>query len=192
MNTIRQLIYQKNWNHLINQYLQKEICSVLNFTEAMWLTKYLIYSDMHNEENQQYGLKLIFEIKSHFVFEWEKDWKNDIFLGDICSFLCLYDEQYISYKSAYDKLIEPPASLLLLLAGCRNAPGNPPITEEEAEFYLRRAAEKKITFETALMMRSLYERKGNYSQAKHWDKLYKTLEKQHICSDLLLPDIFTK
>jgi len=192
MNKIKETISHRNWNSLITEYSPREVCLLLNFSEAMWLAKHLVYDDMQNDSNQQFGLKLVFEIKSHFKSEWEGDWKNDVFLGDLCSFLCFYDEQYVFYKTAYDKLTDPPASLLLLLAGCQNAPGIPPITEEEAESYLRKAAKKKITFETALMMRTLCERKGHKSQSEYWDQMYQKLEKKNICSDLLIPDVFKK
>lgn len=190
MSKIKEFISQKKWDLLMARYSPKEVCLLLDFNEAMWLAKHLAYDDMRNDANQQFGLKLAFEIKNQFKSEWEEDWKNDVFLGDLCSILWLYDEQYNCYKEAYDKLSDPPASLLLLLAGCQNAPGTPPITEEEAESYLKKSVAKKITFETALMMRALCERKGNKSQAEYWDQIYKKLEKNHVCSDLLIPDVY--
>jgi hypothetical protein len=192
MNKIRKLVSQKNWSLLVAEYSPKEICLSLNFREVMQLAKHLFCDDMHNDSNQQFCLKMVLEIKNHFKSEWEKDWKNDVFLGDLCSVLWLYDEQYACYKRAYDKLTDPPAALLLLIAGCQNAPGIPPITEEESESYLRKAVEKKITFETALMMRTLFERKGNRSQAEYWDQMYKKLEGEGVCSDLLIPDVLNE
>jgi hypothetical protein len=189
MNKIKELISHKDWDSLIAEYTSKKICETLNFSETMWLAMQLAYDDWHNDKNQQFSLTLIFELKDHFKDEWKGDWKNEVFLGDLCSFLCLYEEQYIAYKAAYDKLADPPASLLLLLSGCLNTPGTPPITEEEAESYLKRAASKKVTFETALMMRSLYERKGKKFQAAQWDNVYRKLEKENVCSDQLIPDI---
>lgn len=190
MNNIKELISQKRWDSLVSLYSPKEVCLSLNFSEAMWLTKLIFYDDMYNDTNQDFGLKLAFEIKNHFDNQWKKDWKNDVFLGDLCSFLCLYDERYICYKRAYDKLTDPPAALLLLLAGCHSAPGTPPITEEEAESYLKKSADKKITFETALMMRTFFESRGDKSQVEYWDQLYKKLEKENISADLMIPDIF--
>lgn len=190
MIKLKELISKKNWDFIIANYSPKAVCLSLNFSEAMWLTKHLFYDDMRNDANQQFGLKLAFEIKNLFKSEWNKDWKNDVFLGDLCSVLWLYDEQYMCYKRAYDKLADPPAALLLLLAGCQNAPNIPPITEEEAETYLRKAVEKKITFETALMMRTLCERKGDKPQAEYWDQIYNKLESEGVCSDQLTPDVF--
>lgn len=192
MNKINEIISKKNWNLLIAKYSPKEICLSLNFNEAMWLTKHLFYDDMHNNANQQFSLKLALEIQSHFKDDWEKDWKNDVFFGDLCSVIWLYNEQYMYYKKAYDKLTDPPATLLLLIAGCQNALGIPPITEEEAESYLKRSVEKKITFETALMMRTLCERKKDKSQAEYWNQIYNKLEKEGICSDQIIPDVFKK
>lgn len=59
-----------------------------------------------NKANQQFALKLTSEIKSQFKNEWEKDQKNDVFLGLLCSILCFYEERYACYKRAYDTLVE--------------------------------------------------------------------------------------
>lgn len=190
MNTIKLLIYEKKWDLLITKYSPKEICLSLTFSEAMKLVKDLFYTDIQNDRNQQFALKLAFEIENYFKEDWEKDWKNDILLGDMCSILWLYQEQYIFYKRAYDKLSDPPAALLLLLAECLNAPDNSPITEEEAETYLKRSADKKITFETALMMRTFFEEKGDSSQVEYWNQIYEKLKKENIHAELLVPDVF--
>ena len=155
----------------------------------MHLVKHVFYDDIQDDEKQQYALKLAFAIKDHFKKEWESDWKNDVFLGDLCETLCLYDERYFCYKRAYDKLKDPPAELLLLLSNCNSAPGIPPITDEEAESYLRRSAEKKITLETALMMRTLYQHKEDPSQVKYWDQIYRKLENENVHFDQLIPDV---
>lgn len=189
MNEIKELISKKNWAFLTKKYSFQEICKSLNFKEVMHLVKHLFYDDMQDDTNQQFALKLILEAKQHFENEWEKDWKNDVFLGQLCSFLWLYDERYVWYKRAYDKLVNPPAELFLLLSGCNSAPGTPPITDDESESYLKKAIEKKIIFESAFKMKNLYEKRGDKVQADYWEQLYEKLKKEGVCSDQLIPDV---
>nr|MBA3284904.1 hypothetical protein [Nitrosopumilus sp.] len=156
MNKIQKLIFQDDWSSLITNHSVKDVCSSLNFSEVMHVADHLFYDDIQDDDNQQYSLKLAFEIKKHFENDWENDWKNYVFLGGLCEMLWLYDEGYLYYMKAYNKLKDPPQELLLLLSNCNSAPGTPPITDEKAEFYLRKALEKKLTCEVALKMRSLY------------------------------------
>ncbi len=189
MNTIKELISSKNWNLLISNYSIKEICLSLNFSEAMHVVEHLFYNDIQDDEKQQYALKLALEIKKIFKTEWESDWKNEVFLGGLCVMLWLYDERYFCYKKAYDQLEDPPAELLLLLSDCNSAPGTPPITDEESEFYLKKAAEKKLTCEIALSMRSFYKQKKDKSLESYWDQIYKKLEKENEHSKQIIPNV---
>lgn len=189
MNKIKELVSQKDWSSLISNYSVKDVCSSLNFREVMHIVKNLFYDDIQDDEKQQYALKLAFETKNLFEKEWESDWKNDVFLGGLCVMLWLYDERYLCYKKAYDKLEDPPAELLLLLSDCNSAPGCPPITDEKSEFYLRKAIEKKVTCEAAFTMRSFCKLKGDEFQTEYWDQIYKNLEKENIHSDPIIPDI---
>ena len=189
MNKIQEIISQKDWNFLISNYSVKDICSSLNFREAMHVVKHLFYDDFRDDEKQQYALKLAFEIKDYFKKEWENDWKNDVFLGDLCEILWLYDERYLCYKRAYDSLKDPPEELLLRLSNCSSAPGRPPITDEESEFYLRKALEKNLTSEVAFTMKGFYRLKKDKSQEEYWDQIYKKLEKENVHSNQIIPDV---
>ena len=189
MKKIKEPISQKDWNSLISSYSVQEACLSLSFSEAMHVVEHLFYDDMEDDEKQQYALKLAFEIKNHFKQEWESDWKNEVFLGGLCVMLWLYDERYFCYKRAYDKLKNPPTELLLLLSICNRAPGTPPITDEESEFYLKQTLEKKLTCEVALAMRSFYRLKEDKSQEEYWDQEYKRLEKENVHSDQIIPDV---
>lgn len=192
MRTIKELIGQKNWDLLISDYSVKEICLNLDFSEAMHLVANLFYDDILNDARQQFALRLAFEIKDYFKSEWEADWKNEVFLGHLCEMLWLYDERYLCYKRAYDRLTDPPVALLLLLSGCNSAPGTPPITDEESEFFLRSALEKKVTYGVALKMKNLCERKGDNSQAQYWSQMSKKLEEKEVYSEELLPDVLNE
>lgn len=189
MNKIKDLISSRKWSTLISEYSVKDVCSILNFSEAMHVVEHLFYDDIQDDENQQYALKLANEIKSHFKNDWERDWKNDVFLGRLYEMLWLYHERYLCYKSAYDKLEDPPSELLLLLANCNSAPGSPPITGEESESFLKKTLKNKITCEVALAMRSFYKLKKDRPQEMYWDQMFRKLEKENLHSDELVPDV---
>lgn len=189
MKKIQNLISQKDWNSLISTYSVKEVCSLLTFSEAMHVVEHLFYDDIQDDDKQQYALKLAFEIKDHFKKEWESDWKNEVFLGGLCVMLWLYDERYFCYKRAYDKLDDPPAELLYLLSGCDGAPGTPPITHQEAELYLKKSMEKKLTAESAFKMKNIYRLKENKPLEEYWDQIYRKLESENVHFDQLIPDV---
>jgi hypothetical protein len=65
-------------------------------------------------------------------------------------------------------------------------PGFPPITDEESEFYLRKAIEKKLTCQAAFTMRNLCKLKGDKFQEEYWDRMYKKLEKENVHSEQLI------
>lgn len=144
---------------------------------------------MQSDTIQQFALDLAFEIRRYFMNDWEMDWKNDVFLGHLCSIVWRYEDQYICYKKAYDKLADPPEELLLLLAGCDSAPGVPPISQQASEKYLIRAVEKKVTYEAALMMRAMYRHKADHQMERYWDKMCKELEQKNIHTQTIIPNV---
>lgn len=186
---IKTFIFQKDWHLLIERYSPKEICEVLNFSEAMHLANNLFYDNMQDDLIQQFALNLSFEIKSQFVDQWEEDWKNDVLLGHLCSILWRYEEQYIFYKKAYDKLIDPPDSLLLLLADCNSTPGLHLIDDQTAQEYLIRAIEKKMTYQAALKMRALYRHREDQKMEDQWNEIYQDLKFRNISTQTIIPDI---
>lgn len=94
INKIKELLDKNDLELIFSNYSIEDICSCLNFNEAMYVVEYLFYDDIQNDEKQQYALKLLLKIKDRFSQEWESDWKNDVFLGNICEILWLYDERY--------------------------------------------------------------------------------------------------
>jgi hypothetical protein len=189
MIDVKEMVTQKGWAALVENCAIKDVCAALTFKEVMHVVQHLFYGDIQDDEKQQYALSLAFEVKDHFNEEWESDWKNDVFLGDLCVMLWRYDERYFYYKRAYDKLKDPPVELMLLLAECNHAPGVPPISDEESEYYLKKATEKKVTAEGAFMMKSFYRFKGDRVLEMYWDRMYERLEAANIHSNQIIPDV---
>jgi hypothetical protein len=189
MNGIKIKVLNNEWAALVENCAIKDVCAALTFKEVMHVVQHLFYDDIQDDEKQQYALNLAFEVKDHFNKEWDSDWKNDVFLGGLCVMLWRYDERYFYYKRAYDKLEDPPMELLLLLADCNTAPGVPPITDAESEYYLKKAIEKKVTSESALTMRSFYKCKGDRVREMYWDRMHERLEAANIHSNQIIPDV---
>lgn len=186
---ILQYISKQQWVSLVEKFSPEEICTRLGFKENMELAYDLFFKNLDNVEIQDFAVRLFFQIKLTYPNEWNIDWKNDAFLGKLCSNTWRYDEMYKCYKDAYDKLEDPPDSLLLLLAGCNNAPGTPPITIQESEAYLKRAIAKKMTYEAALMMRGLARKQKNQENEKYWDFMCTDLKKKNIRTEMIIPDV---
>lgn len=181
------LISHAKWSIITNEFSLADICLSLNFKDSMALAYDLFFKNHYDDEIQDFGVRLFFSIRENYP-EWNIDWKNDAFLGKLCSITWRYDEMYECYKRAYDKLTDPPDSLLLLLASCNSAPGTPPISDEEAEKYLKRAIDKKLTYEAALKMRGVTK---DPMQKNYWDLVMTDLENNNIHTETIIPDILS-
>lgn len=149
------------------------------------------FENPFDDEIQNYAVTLFFSIRQTYLCEWDSDWKNDAFLGKLCGLTWRYDDEYDCYKRALNKTQDAPESLLLLLAGCHNTPdGTMNISDAETEHFLRQAIQKKQTSEAALLMRTLYRKKGDTLQETYWDKAYHELSKKNIHTDEIVPQIF--
>lgn len=185
------MISEGKWACLASMFSVSNICHVLSYKECMALAYDLFFKNLYNDGLQDFAIKLFVAVSKDYPAEWDGDWKNDVFLGKLCSITWKYDEMYKSYKKAYDRLIDPPDSLLLLLASCNSTPGTPPISNQESERYLKRAIQKKITYEAAIMMRGLAIDKIAKDQEEYWSHMCEELEKQNIHTETIIPDVLS-
>lgn len=186
-----ELIKSRSWN-LIKSISTETLVTLLDYQECMFLAYDLFFLNSEDDECQDCAVRLFFSIRDHFSKEWNIDWKNDVLLGQLCGLTWRYDERYNCYKRAYNRLNDPPDSLLLLLSGCNSAPGKPPMTDQDSEMYLKKALDKKISFEAAIKMRGLAKSKKNSELEIYWDMKCQELEKNNVHTDTCIPDIFQK
>ena len=184
-----QLTHEENWSPIILRTTPDILTKILSYEECMSLAYDLFFKNLRDDDIQDFAVRLFFSIRDTYASDWSRDWKNDAFLGQLCGLTWRYDERYECYKKAYDKLRDPPDSLLLLLAECNSAPGTPSISDGESETYLKRAIAKKLTYEAAIWMRGLARSKNDQEQEKYWDKLSKELEEKNIHTETIMPDI---
>lgn len=187
--TILQLISNEKWFDLVREFNVNDIDHLFNYRDSMALAYDLFFKNLEIDKIQNFSISLFFSISHAYPTEWNADWKTDAFLGNLCSITWKYDEMYELYKKAYDKLTDPPESLLLLLAGCNSVPGIPPISDLESKQYLQRAIAKKMTYEAALMMKGLAMDNEDKELEDYWDRICQELTQKNIHTETIIPDI---
>jgi hypothetical protein len=189
---LNELIQKQEWAAITQNFTIDFLIHNLNYVNAMQVASDLFFNNFDDGTIQEFSVAMLFSIRKAFPEEWDKDWKNDVFLGQLCGLVWKYEEQYQFYKRAYEKLLDPPDCLLLLLADCNSMPGRPCISDEESEEFVKMAIKKKLTYEAALMMRSICRDKEDKISEDYWNKKMQELEQANIHTDVIAPDVFTR
>ena len=179
MNELYYLINNSDWYAIVNHYEQKFIAETLLFEEGRLLVYKMLFNKERDDSLQEYATKLLEEIRRTHFKEWSKDWRNDIFLGDVYYMTLNYDERYASYMRAYEKANPKPSSLLISIASCYLSP-QPPISLSEAKKMVEKALEKEMSIEGVVLLRGIYSEIKDQKNFEHWDKILTELEKK-IC-----------
>lgn len=181
MNKIVDLITKKDWHHLTNQYKPNILAKNLSLKDGKTLAYQMLFGDTIEkaEDLSDYAAQLLQELRKVHSKEWTQDWRNDVFLGDICYMAMKGEERYEAYKRAYNKVIHPPPALLISLAGCYTLL-EPPITLDEAEELVKKALEKEMSIEGAILLRGIYAEKGDQTKFDYWDRILEGLRQKNI------------
>lgn len=175
MKTKRYEILKKKSEHS-----PAELLSSLDFEEGLRLSLDMLNNDDWDEVLQDCAVKLLEELRKKFPEKWNSSWKYDAFLGYACHVVLKYEEQYVAYQRAFEKISPPPPQLLIAMARCCSAPGVPPITEEEAIALVKQALSKDFYEEGASLLRGLYKVTGNTKEEAHWDAVLKNMKGKEI------------
>lgn len=187
---LHDFILHKRWDQLVDENTTTFIVESLPFEQVMSLA-YDLYTEnfLESPKIRDFSLNLFFAIKKRYFKEWENDWKNDIFLSDLCRIGYKYDECYYCCMRAYKKFDDPPPAVLIALAGCIHAP-QPRVTHDQAESLLQRAILKEISYEAALLLRGIYRTKGDQAKIEYWEKIVEETKQKNLRTDPCTPDIF--
>lgn len=160
----------------------KELAYKLAFNEGVLLAKKLLNNDEWDDELQEYSANLLEEIRKKYPEEWNLNWKYDAFLGYVYHIILKYDERFLAYKRAFEKVSSPPPQLLIAMARCCRAPGIPPITEEESIKLVKQALSEKNYYEGVSLLKGLYKSTGNKKEEEYWEQVLGNINKNE--SDL--------
>lgn len=182
-----ELIKITDWNMIMHSYDVYSIADVVPFREAITLAYRMLYNKSWDEEIQNYAVELLYAIRKKYTEQWNACWKLDVLLGMACNITLRYDERYLAYKSACDKISPAPPSLLVLLANCYDSPGDPPISRKEAKDLLLEALNIEKTIEGVELMKYICDLEKKWDEVEYWNKILKEVEQKDLHIDGLCP-----
>lgn len=193
---IKEVITHKDWKLLVKNFLPVNISDSYSFSDAMHIVNHLIDASAQEMAKdgfiadlmRDYSVNLMTILRAKYPKDWEKDWKNEAFLGIICGLVFREDEAFKHIKNAYEKLKDPPQSLILAYISAGSGPDHFLKKEEIAELS-QKAIEKGITYEAALCMTTLaYEQKDKENQL-YWEEKASEAEKKGLYTRIITPDV---
>lgn len=160
----------------------------LEFDEIINIACNMLHNEEWDNDLQKYAIQVLEALRKRSPNQWNATWRYDAILGYAYDVILDYDNRYIAYKRAYDNANLPPPELLVALARCCWAPGEPPITEAEAISLAKRAVETVPYIEALELLRGLYKSVGNTKEQTHCENDLKVAMEigKH------LPDFFTQ
>lgn len=182
-----ELIKTTDWNLIKNSYDVTDIVDALSLKQSTVIASRMLYNKEGEETIQNYAVELLYAIRKKYSTEWDLCWKLDILLGMGCDIIMRYDERYLAYKSASEKISPVPSSLKVLLAECYFSPGTPPVTQKEAKELLLEALEREQTIEAVSSIIWICERQKKLDEVRYWNQILKKVEQKNLHIHSLLP-----
>ena len=193
---IKQTVSRKDWIALVDNFLPSIVADSYSITEAMRIVGSLV--NLANDEMEptniqvdfvrDYCVNLMVILRVRYPQEWKKDWKNEAFLGIACGFVYREEESFQYIQSAYQKLEDPPQSLILAYIGAGRTPDHP-LSRKEIRELSKKALEKGVSYEVALRMSALYRDEGNKKEEQYWEKKAIEAEKNGVYTPIIVPNI---
>lgn len=177
---IKKHFAEKEYREIYTSCPVDSVAEALGFVDGLRLSYRLLYNKSWEEELQQYAINLILSVKSKFPNEWEKDWRNEAFLGNAYNVLLgddrNYNERHKAYLRAYKKSDPVPPELLIALASCFDAPGEPPVSYDQAIKWLKKSLEIEPYSAAVGLLSSIYWCKNDENELAFWQKTLKELQ----------------
>jgi len=171
MKDLKALIHSENWAEVTGNYSSETVANQLSFEEGLVVACAILMNEERDDDLREYAVDMIKYIRKTHPNEWNKDWRNDKFLGDACDIAMRYDEMYEAYRRAYKLANPPPPSILLSLAMCYHSPGKPPVTVQEAESLVTQALQQFRSKNAVRLMCNICLAKNDKAGASYWEQV---------------------
>ena len=161
-----------------NSFEPSDLVNILEFDKSLEIALNMLNNEEWEDSLQKYGTAILEAMRNKNPEKWNSSWRYDALLGYAYDIILNYDERYIAYKRAFDKITPASPQLLIAIAGCCIAPGKPPISEEEAILLVNEAIQVTPYIEGIELLKGLYKSIGNTEKQKFWeDVLNKNIER---------------
>lgn len=196
MYEMEDVINKKDWKFLVKNFLPVNFVDALTFSEVMYLVGNLIKAAEEEMERdgfmadlfRDFAVNLMIILRAKNPQEWNKDWKNEAFLGIACAFVYREEEAFTYIKHAYDRLDDPPQSLIFAFINAGSRPTRI-LTREEITQLIQKAIEKGVTYESSERMAMFAREMGWQDKYEYWEKKARESEEKKIHTPIITPDI---
>ena len=196
MDEMEKTIAKKDWKYLVKNFLPVNFADTLTFPEGMHLVGNLVKAAEDETERggftadlfRDFAVNLMIILRAKNPKEWEKDWKNEAFLGIACAFVYREEEAFAYIKNAYDKLDDPPQSLIFALISAGSRPDHL-LTRVEVSSLTQEAIKKGITYESSERMATLEQDMGDQEKCEYWKQKAAEAHEQKLHTPIITPDI---
>lgn len=190
------LVENKNWEALIRTYLPVTVAISFSFEKGMHIVDELLRASSHiTTKNgnwaiftQEYCANLLRMLRIKYPIEWQKDWKNEAYLGIICSLVYRNEEAFKYVQNAYNCLNDPPQSLILAYLNAGDTPDQF-LSKEKIDQLTKKGLEKGITYETAQLAASLAIFYDDEQMEKYWLEKAEQAEAEGIHTPIIVPNV---
>ncbi len=158
-------------------YKPLELVEILGFKKSLETALNMLNNEEWEESLQKYATDLLEIMRIKHPKIWNSSWKYDALLGYAYHIILKYDDRYLAYKRALDKVSPAPPELLVALARCCIAPGKPPLSEEEAILLVKEAIETTPYIEGVELLKGLYKAIGNRKEQEYWEDVLSKISK---------------
>lgn len=106
----------------VSLFKPHDLIDMLDFNKSLELALNMLNNEEWEESLQTYGVNLLEEMREKYHEKWNSSWKYDALLGYAYDITLKYDERYMAYKRALDKISPPPSSIVNCVSWVLHSP----------------------------------------------------------------------
>jgi len=158
--SLREIIENNEWRELLRHSIPSQIANDFSFEEAMQVAGWLYNEDVEFDSEtkndgsdyvffEQYIITLLTILRMKHTKKWQSDWKNEAFLGSLCSYSHREYEGFKYLMNTYKAHTDPPAELIVALIDSTTR-GHYFLPQKRIIELCEEALDKELSYTTAI------------------------------------------